>query len=433
MRIHPLLLSSLLLGLCLSACSAKKTNAAGGAGPGSDAGGAGTAANAGSGSSGTSGGGAGGGAGTSAGTSGSGGAGSGSAGSSAAADGGGGVNADAGPGGGSVQQATQVAGGYFPSGAPWYIDVHDATKFPKASDSDAITAWMVSRAGGDGWGGNHSFQIDFSLAAVDVPADTMKRMFQEGPTGFHADPDCDKVTVPVPLGGIVEGFGMDPGKTLSGYDCSGFGAGDDCHILLLARGEHRLYEMYHATIDSTGAFYAGCLALWDTSKVYDDHGRGDQCTSADAAGFPIAPLLFTAEEVKAGAINHAIRFAMPNDMIRQKKYVPPATHGTNTTGPATSMPYGAHLRLKTPYAGMSQLSAAAQVVAKALQTYGMFMADGGKVPLMAQDDAISTVKWADVGLDSHSLFGIKATDFEVLAYPTPIDVTNNCQRMPITQ
>ncbi len=429
MFVHRLLQICLLLGLTIStACSNKQSGAAAAeGGSGRDAGGlssTGTAAKGGNGGeTAAHDGGAAGAA--SAGT-------SGGAGSGGAADGGGDAALPSG-----TKQATQSAGSYFPQGAPWYTDVHDPALFPKASDSDAITQWMVSHAGGDGWGGgNHIFQIDFSLAALEVPAGTVKRTFQTGPSGFHADPDCDTVAVPVPVGGVVEGndgASAGLGNMLGGYQCSGFDAGDDCHILLVARSEHRLYELYHATIDATGTFYAGCLALWDTSKVYDQHGRGDQCTSADAAGFPIAPLLFTAEEIKAGAIHHAIRFAIPNDMIRQKKYVPPATHGTNTTGPLTSMPYGAHLRMKTPYAGMASLSDAAKVVVKALQTYGMYMADGGNIPLMGQSDAVSTLKWAEVGLDSRSLKGIKATDFEVLAYPTPTDVTDNCQRTPITQ
>jgi serine/threonine-protein kinase len=203
-------------------------------------------------------------------------------------------------------------------------------------------------------------------------------------------------------------------------------------MLFLARDEKRLYEVYHGTI-ANSTFSVGCLALWDTSRVYDDHGRGDQCTSADAAGYPIAPLLFTAEEIAAGSINHAIRFALPNNMLRTKVYVAPSTHGTNTTGPVTSLPYGAHMRLKTPYPGMSQLTPAAQIVARALQKYGMFHADGGNVPLMGQSDVLGQVKYAGVGFDTHALLALKATDFEVIEYATPVPVTFNCTRTPIAQ
>jgi hypothetical protein len=332
-------------------------------------------------------------------------------------------------------QATQVNGGYFPPGAPWYQDV-SGSNAKVASDSADITGWMESKAPPNGFGGalmnqQHGyFTVDLSIVTIDVPAGTPKRTYQTV-DAFHASPDCDTAPIPVPMGGAVEGY-MGPLAGFSGYHCSSFDPDGDCHMLFLSRSENRLYETYHSTIVGN-TFSVGCLALWDTSKVYDAHGRGDQCTSADAAGYPMAPLLFTAEEIAAGSINHAIRFALPNDMLRAKVYVSPATHGTNTTGPATSLPYGARMRLKTPYPGMSALSPAAQVVARALQKYGMFHADGGNVPLMGQSDVLSKVKYAAVGFDTHALTALKATDFEVVEYATPIPVTFDCKRTPITQ
>ena len=126
-------------------------------------------------------------------------------------------------------------------------------------------------------------------------------------------------------------------------------------------------------------------------------------------------MLFTAEEIKAGSINHAIRFALPNDMLRANVYVPPATHGTDTTGPASSLPYGARMRLKSTYP-IAGLTPSAQVVARALQKYGMFHADGGNVPLMGESDLLGSVKYDDVGFDTHALLALKATDFEVIEY-----------------
>jgi serine/threonine-protein kinase len=269
---------------------------------------------------------------------------------------------------------------------------------------------------------------------VDVPAGTSKRTY-ETVDGYYYVPDCDNAPVPVPAGGAVEETYGTPtvfSGPFTAYNCYGFADGADCHMLFVSRSENRLYELYHATIDPSDAFFGGCLALWDTSKVYGPDGRGQQCTSADAAGFPIAPLLFTAEEIKAGAINHAIRFILPNDMVRAKKYAYPATHGTNTTGPQTSIPYGGRLRLRSDYP-IETLSPGAQVVAKALQKYGMLHADGGNIALTAQSDLLSDVKWAEVGFDSNSLNALKATDFEVLDFGTPMDVTFDCQRTQITQ
>ena len=78
--------------------------------------------------------------------------------------------------------------------------------------------------------------------------------------------------------------------------------------------------------------------------------RGDQCTSADAAGLPIAPLLFSADEVAAGSIDHAIRFILPNSRIRAGVFVHPASHAGAPVGrPPRTVPYGARLRLRADY------------------------------------------------------------------------------------
>jgi hypothetical protein len=337
-----------------------------------------------------------------------------------------------GPGspGGPDTGGSQGPGGQFPKDAVWNQDVSSAKV---AADSSAITAWMKGFKPPHGWGSG-TMKVDFSMTVVNVPAATPKRTFQTV-NGYYYVPDCDHAPVPVPKGGAVEatyGTPTDFSGPVTGYNCAGFPNGDDCHMLFVAPSEQRVYEIYHATIDSNDNFQGGCLAIWDTAKAYDVNGRGQQCSSADAAGLPVTPLLFTADEIAAGAIDHAIRFILPNDMIRKKKYVSPATHGTNTTGPTTSIPYGARLRLRADYP-LATLSPAAQVVAKALQKYGMIHADGGNIALTAQSDALSNVKWADVGFDASSLSALDATDFEVLDYGAPFDVTFDCQRKQITQ
>src|ERR1039458_4968545 len=96
-----------------------------------------------------------------------------------------------------------------------------------------------------------------------------------------------------------------------------------------------------------GVLSANDLAVWDLNRIYPPSGRGDQCTSTDAAGFPIAPLLFNADELAAGSINHAIRFILPNPRIRANVFVHPATHAGSARGPDSAPPYGAHLDRKS--------------------------------------------------------------------------------------
>ncbi|PID38856.1 MAG: hypothetical protein CSA65_08405 [Proteobacteria bacterium] len=304
-------------------------------------------------------------------------------------------------------QGKPTAGHYFPAGSIWTKDVSSA---PLQSNSSAIINWLAN-AGGWGTG---QMRIDFSIEVLRAKAGTPFRAFT--PTGDHYSPDCDTDKVPIVAGGAIEGE--------SGYECVSDG---DCHLIVVHEPTHKLYEMWRANI-SGGTFYGGCLAVWDLTKVYPLDGRGEGCTSADAAGYPIAPLLFTADEVKAGTINHAIRFILPNSRIRNMAYVHPATHSTSAaSGGANSLPYGARLRLKASF-DISKLSAGAQVVAKAMKTYGMFLADGGSIALTAQSDRFTTAKWSGL-LGSHDLSSLKITDFEVVKYESSIvNYSFNCVR-----
>ncbi|HTJ46874.1 MAG TPA: hypothetical protein VL463_32445 [Kofleriaceae bacterium] len=297
---------------------------------------------------------------------------------------------------------------YFPDGA-WFTIDYSCTD--KAPSSDAMIAALRSEGG---WGNGDTFQIDFSIDVLDADASTPKMAFT--PTGDFYDPDCDHVMMPVPAGGNVEGE--------SGYACTGDG---DCHLLVHDPTEHTLYEMWRANIVG-GTFDGGCLAVWDESRVYGPSGRGEQCTSADAAGFPIAPLLFTADEVADGHIDHAIRFILPNDRVR-RGYTHPATHGTDTTGLATAPPYGVHLKLRADYPIDRLPSDGARVVARALQTYGMYHADGGNIALTAESDRHTVHKW-DGLLDAHDLAALRVEDFEVVDHGAMVPLTLDCVRAP---
>ena len=61
------------------------------------------------------------------------------------------------------------------------------------------------------------------------------------------------------------------------------------------------------------------------------------------------------------------------------------------------------------------------------------MADGGNVPLTAQSDVLSKVKWADVGFDANSLSALDATDFDVIDTGPTTAVTFDCKRTQIIE
>jgi len=304
---------------------------------------------------------------------------------------------------------------YFPIGAPWTKDVSGANGVVSPSSNDII-AWLAANGG---WGNGNKFQIDLSFDILQADSSTPRLPFSQGAN--YTLPDCDGVaSLPVPTVGAIEG--------MPDYNCSDLSQ-NDCHLLIVDHGAQRLYEM-NQTLSAVGRVTAGCLVIWDLSRIYPPSGRGDQCTSADAAGFPIAPLLFTADEVAAGHIDHAVRFALPNERMRAGLYLHPGSHGGAPSAPAPAPIYASHFRLRQNYPVSTLPTVAARVIATALQRYGMFLADGGQIALMGTNDRFTSAKWDGLMGSTHDLYAIQVTDFEVLDFDTPIPLTYDCVRNP---
>ncbi len=298
-------------------------------------------------------------------------------------------------------------GPYFDQAMFFNQDVSEVA--PAADSAQQIAAL---RAAG-GWGNNDRVRIDFGFTVLTADETTPTRTFT--PNEYHQTPDCETMAVPVPFGGNVEGE--------YSYKCE---SGGDCHLLVFDEAAGKLYEMWRADIKSSLSFEGGCLAVWDTQRAYDETLRGDQCTSADAAGLPIAPLLFDADEVAAGEIDHAIRFVLPNDRVQQG-FVRPATHGAYTSGMLGAPYYGVHLRLRADYPVETLPSEGARVVARALQRFGMFHADGGEYALTAKSDRLTTAKWTGM-LGADDLAALTVEDFEVIDHGPPHSLSNDCMR-----
>jgi hypothetical protein len=313
-------------------------------------------------------------------------------------------------GGGGGATGPSTGAGLFPATSIWYQDI---SKAAKDSQSDTIINWLNSNGG---WG-TGSMKVDLSFNIQYVTSTTPFLSLQKSKDYY--DGECDNLsTFPAPIGGAVEGY--------SGYTCSG---GEDCHLLVVDNVNHKLYESYQTTV-ANNILTSTCAIVWDLNKVYPANLRGDGCTSTDAAGFPVTPLLFTADEIKAGAINHAIRFILPNKEIAAGVYVHPATHIGGPSGPkASAVPYGAHLRLKAS-TDISKLKPAAKVVAQALMKYGMFLSDGGNIALTAADDKYTTAKYSQLGFGTSDLTALKVTDFEMVNGGTRMPAGVDCKLNP---
>ncbi len=324
-------------------------------------------------------------------------------------------------------------GRYFPETTWMYTDVSAA---PTRANSAATTAWLEARGG---WGNANRFQIDTSFVVLDADANTPRvARYAMDPVAYSTD--CDpNVMFPVPMGGRIEGQ-MD-------YVCPGRTAGDytgDCHMIVADFGSNQLFEAYRATYTG-GRFYTECSVAWNTQRdvwgqppapgstlppvAARNWGIGRDCTGPDAAGFPMAPLLFTVGDVMSGRVEHAIRFALPNNRMQRAAmngapgpvYVWPATHAGGPSAFDPNAPiYGSRWRLRAGFdpasRGLDPANPVVRAVVYGLTHYGMLLADGGEIALMAEDSTGCAASWDTLWgpRGSRVLNGIRPSDFEVI-------------------
>ncbi|MBL9039802.1 MAG: hypothetical protein JNG84_14895 [Archangium sp.] len=185
----------------------------------------------------------------------------------------------------------------------------------------------------------------------------------------------------------------------------------DHHILLLDVDSCRLWETYHSYPAANGAWDIYGAAHFD---LRSNALRPSGWTSADAAGFPILPLLARADEALAGEVKHALRFTIPSNKIR-RAFTWPARHLTsNGTNSMSLPPMGQLFRLKSTFTIPATARPQARALILALQRYGMYLADGGSAMYIQGDPSAS---WESQTFSV--LQAIPASEFEAVDL-TPI-------------
>jgi serine/threonine-protein kinase len=324
------------------------------------------------------------------------------------------------PSAGQPSTPQSAPGAMFSGTQPWTVDVSGA---PKSDRSDAIIG-ALSAAGG--WGTENRLQIDFSNAVFYADGSTPRMQVVGTEDYCFGGPACDTVPAEMP---VPENANIGGSPDLQCDDSGNTEGQGDCQLLVVDREGQKLYETYQSTKEGDGLKARGFF-IWDLNKEYPDNLRGDQCTSADAGGFPIAAMTPTADQVASGSIDHAIRFILPNDRIRAGFYVHPASHaGGPESTDANAPPFGVRFRLKADF-DESGYTDPQKVVIKALKTHGMLLADGGQVPLTFSDDRTSTAKWADLGIASDTFSAITPEAFEVVEMGPDVPLTYDCVRNP---
>jgi len=265
----------------------------------------------------------------------------------------------------------------FPATNAWNQRVDT---LPVAADSSTIISSIGLDVGvhadfGSGlWDGS---KIGIPYVVVHGKATPKSRV-----TFDYAD-ESDKGPYPIPANVPIEG-------------------GSDHHALIVDRDSCKLYELY-ALHKAGGRWAAGSGAIW---SLRSNAVRPATWTSADAAGLPILPGLARWDgDASTGHIDHALRFTVERT---RKAFVYPARHYASSSDDPSLPPMGLRVRLKASV-NISKLPPQARIVAQAMKTYGMIVADNGSNWYVT---GAPSPHWSNDQL--HALGALHGSDFEVV-------------------
>jgi hypothetical protein len=269
----------------------------------------------------------------------------------------------------------------FPATNAWNDRVDT---LPVASNSAAVIAAI----------GGGSVHADFGSGLWDGSKIGIPYVVVHGKTtpksrvSFEYADESDKGPYPIPANVPIEG---QPN------------AGDgDRHALIVDRDSCKLYELY--ALQRTGSRWtAGSGAIWN---LRSNALRPAGWTSADAAGLPILPGLARWDgDASTGVIRHALRFTVART---RKAYVYPARHYASDATDPSLPPMGLRVRLKASV-DISKLPPQARIVAQAMKTYGLILADNGSNWYVS---GAPSPHWSNDQL--HALGSLDGSDFEVV-------------------
>lgn len=207
------------------------------------------------------------------------------------------------------------------------------------------------------------------------------------PVHFTYGDESDPGPYPIPADAAVEG---------------GANSDGDRHVLVVDTGTCTLYELFNAHPNGDGSWQADSGAVYHLTS---DQLRPRGWTSADAAGLPITPGLVRYAEVAAGHIDHAIRVTVPRT---QQAFLWPARHQASSSTDTSLPPMGLRLRLKADV-DISGLPPQARVIAQAMKTEGVIVADNGSAWYIS---GAPDPHWNND--DLHALDALHGSDFEAV-------------------
>ena len=269
----------------------------------------------------------------------------------------------------------------FPASNVWNQPVNT---LPVAADSAQLIASIGLTA---------SVHADFGSGLYDGQSIGIPYIVVNGKTTpksrvkFDYADESDKGPYPIPSNVPIEGY-PNPGN-------------GDRHAIIVDRSTCKLYELYALRHAGSG-WAAGSGAIWN---LRSNALRPAGWTSADAAGLPILPGLALWPEVAAGQIDHALRFTASQT---RNTYIYPARHEASSSSDPSLPPMGLRVRLKAGV-DISKLPPQARIVAQAMKTYGLILADNGSPWYVS---GAPNAHWSNDQL--HALGALHGSDFEVV-------------------
>ncbi len=274
----------------------------------------------------------------------------------------------------------------FPANSPWNQNISNA---PVATNSASV----ISAIGGTvkihpDWGADSP--TDGNSPLYGIPYNVVHGNSAAKVSVIIDDyaSQSDIVPAPIPTNAVIEGDYEDgPNTNGPGYDA---GQRGDSHLLVWDEDNNIAYEFYGTarpsdtnTLDETphtdGKWHAAQETVWNFNT---NDFRPLGYTSADAAGLSILAGLVRPDEGLPtsqggqGGIYHAMRMTLPSSIVSDQ-YIYPASHIVSASG---TLPFGARLRLKNTSAVNSLIATMgpeSQIVAHAMQQYGLILADIG--------------------------------------------------------
>jgi hypothetical protein len=290
----------------------------------------------------------------------------------------------------------------FPADNWWNVDISAAPVDPASNAfisfvNNGGTRRLHPDFGGEASPGSVSiYGCPYVVVDGTQPKRTVQFQYSDESDGVNHTTDQSIPFYPIPDEAITQPHWVEGGEP-GNVDRR---SSADRHLLVVDRDNRHLYELYNVFYDGA-QWHAGSGAFFDLNA---NGRRPDGWTSADAAGLAILPGLVRYDEVFGpNEINHAFRVTVRST----NGYVYPGSHRAGST--AGALPMGARLRLKSTV-NLSSFPAEAQKIFRAMQRYGLIVADNGSDMYIS---GTFDTRWNN-GVLNPAFSGLNASNFEVV-------------------